>query len=66
MSTVTQEALSPETASFLSQGLLKGFIGGEDVESSNGETFITHDPGSGETIAEVSHLQPDDVNRAVE
>ena len=44
MSTVTQEALSPETASFLSQGPLKGFIGGKDVESSNGETFITHDP----------------------
>ena len=66
MSTVTQEALSPETVSFLSQGLLKGFIGGKDVASSNGETFITHDPGSGKTIAEVFHLQPDDVNKAVE
>ena len=66
MSTVTQEALLPETASFLSQGTLKGFIGGKAVESSSGETFITHDPGSGETIAEVFHLQPDDVNKAVE
>ncbi len=66
MSTATQEALSPETTSFLSQGPLKGFIGGKNVGSSNGETFITHDPGSGETIAEVSHFQPDDVNRAVE
>ncbi len=66
MTTATQEALLPEVTSFLSQSPLKGFIGGKATESSNRETFTTHDPGSGETLAEVFHLQSDDVNNAVE
>ncbi len=66
MTTATQEALLPEVTSFLSQSPLKGFIGGKATESSNRETFTTHDPGSGETLAEVFHLQSDDVNSAVE
>jgi aldehyde dehydrogenase (NAD+) len=66
MPTVTKEALLPEVTSFLSQSPLKGFIGGKATESSNRETFLTHDPGSGETLTEVFHLQSDDVNSAVE
>ena len=66
MTTATKEALLPEVTSFLSQSPLKGFIGGKATESSNRETFTTHDPGSGETLAEVFHLQSGDVSSAVE
>ncbi len=61
-----QKAILPEVAAFLSQGPIKGFVGGQEVESSNGETFATHDPGSGQKLADVFAMQGDDVDRAVE
>jgi acyl-CoA reductase-like NAD-dependent aldehyde dehydrogenase len=65
MTTMQAIECLPEVAEFLSAGPLKGVIGGKDVESSNGETFATCDPGSKEILAEVYSMQPDDVDRAV-
>jgi len=56
----------PEVAEFFSRTPLKAVIGGREVPSSNGEGFETRDPGSGETLATVSAMQPDDVDRAVQ
>ncbi len=43
----------------------KLLINNEWVESSDGETFSTYDPSTGETIAEVSAASAKDVDRAV-
>jgi acyl-CoA reductase-like NAD-dependent aldehyde dehydrogenase len=56
----------PEVAAFLASGPLKAVIGGQDVESSNGEVFVTCDPGSKQCLASVYAMQPDDVQRAVQ
>ena len=68
MATVAQkqDLLHPDVVKFLSAGPHQAVIGGQQVASSSGETFTTHDPGSGETIAEVHHMTPDDVERAVD
>jgi acyl-CoA reductase-like NAD-dependent aldehyde dehydrogenase len=42
------------------------FIDGEDVASLSGETFLSENPATGETIAEVSAGQAEDVEKAVE
>jgi len=55
----------PEVADFLGQGPLPGVIGGQDVMASNHAVFSTRDPGSGQPLAEVAAMQPDDVDRAV-
>ncbi len=55
----------PEVREFLDSGPLKGVFGGRDVESSNGETLTTLDPGSKEPLATVYAMQPDDVDRVV-
>ncbi len=57
--------LLPEVAAFLTQSPLSGVIGGQNVMASNGEVFCTRDPGSGQPLAEVAAMQPDDVDRAV-
>ena len=57
--------LLPEASKFVYSGPHKAIIGGKEVESSNGETFETRDPGSGEKLADVYNMQPDDVDRAV-
>jgi aldehyde dehydrogenase (NAD+) len=56
----------PQVAEFLSRAPLKAVIGGREVPSSNGDVFETRDPGSGEVLAEVCAMQPDDVDRAVQ
>jgi len=56
----------PEVGEFLASGPLKGVIGGQDVESSQGETLTTFDPGSKEPLATVYAMQPADVDRAVQ
>jgi acyl-CoA reductase-like NAD-dependent aldehyde dehydrogenase len=61
----TSTPLLPEVAAFLAESPLKAVIGGRDTPASNGETFQTRDPGSKELLAEVSAMQPDDVDRAV-
>ncbi|MDY0170508.1 MAG: aldehyde dehydrogenase family protein [Thermoguttaceae bacterium] len=57
--------LMPEVDDFLKSGCVQGVIGGQQVASSGNQTFTTVDPGSGEVLAEVSAMQPDDVDRAV-
>jgi aldehyde dehydrogenase (NAD+) len=59
-------AVGTEVAAFLQQGPLRGVIEGRRVAASNGELFVTRDPGSGQPLAEVAAMQPDDVDRAVE
>ena len=67
MSTTVQEQhVLPEVQEFLSRGPHKAVIGGQEFASSNGATFTTRDPGSGDTLAEVYDMQPDDVERAVD
>ena len=66
MATVAKSRLLPEVERFLNGKTLSGFVGGKEVQSSNGETFTTYDPGSGEKIADVYALQADDVERAIE
>ena len=65
MATAVQTNRHPKVEEYLSHGPLQGFIGGKSVASSSGETFETHDPGSGEVLAEVHAMQADDVDRAV-
>ena len=65
MTTATASSLLPEVESFLSSGPLKAFIGGKEFASSTGETFETHDPGTGEKLADVHHLSKQDVDAAV-
>jgi len=42
------------------------FINGEFVEAEGGETFATHDPATGEQIAEVAKASRDDAIRAIQ
>lgn len=65
MATPQKPTLLPEVAEFLSKGPLAAIIGGQWVESASGETFATCDPGSGEVLAQVHAMQPEDVDRAV-
>lgn len=66
MSTTTVNDVLPEVKEFLSQGPLAAVIGGQEVASSNGETFETRDPGSKVVLAEVYAMQPADVDQAVQ
>ncbi len=66
MATTTKPDLLPEVTDFLSTKPLLGVIGGHAAPSSTGETFITVDPGTGDVLAEVSAMQADDVDRAVQ
>jgi aldehyde dehydrogenase (NAD+) len=66
MATTMKSALLPEVTDFLSSQFLKGLMGGRSIPSSTGATFTTVDPGSGEVLAEVSAMQADDVDRAVQ
>ena len=58
-------SLLPEVSAFLGKSSHGAFIAGEEVQASNGETFETRDPGTGETLATVASLQPEDIDRAV-
>lgn len=66
MSTTTASELYPEVKAFLEEGTLKGVVGGKEIESAGGETFVTSDPGSGKQLAEVFSFQPGDVDMAVD
>ena len=65
MATAVKSELLPEATAFLEKGPHRAFVGGKSLESANGETFATLDPGSGETLAEAYAMQPSDVDRAV-
>lgn len=58
--------LRPEVQSFLDGSPLASFVGGQEVQSSDGSTFATYDPGSLEKLADVYELQPADIDRAVD
>ena len=66
MATATQPNLLPEVAEFLASGPLEGVIGGQPARAHGGQILTTRDPGSGETLAEVYAMQPEDVDRAVQ
>ncbi len=66
MATARATELLPEVAVFLARGPLGAFIGGEEVPSAGEAVFETRDPGSGQVLAEVCAMQPDDVDRAVQ
>ncbi len=66
MATVAAPNRIREVEAFLSSGIKSGFVNGKEMASSNGKTFFTKDPGSGETYAEVYAFQPDDVAKGVD
>jgi aldehyde dehydrogenase (NAD+) len=66
MSATMASTLLPEVQKFLAEETLAGFVGGKHVPSADGTTFTTFDPGSGERLADVHDLQPNDVARAVD
>ncbi|HVT28303.1 MAG TPA: aldehyde dehydrogenase family protein [Lacipirellulaceae bacterium] len=64
MATATVDVL-PEVGKFLDSELQRPWVGGKQVAASNGDTFETHDPGSGEKLATVPHFSERDVDAAV-
>ena len=55
MATVMSELL-PEVDAVLENSLQRPLVGGKEVEASDGRTFETHDPGSGDVLATVPNL----------
>lgn len=66
MATTDVDHCATEVNEFLKSGCLSGVIGGQQAAASGTQTFATRDPGSGEVLAEVSAMQPEDVHCAVE
>jgi aldehyde dehydrogenase (NAD+) len=64
MATATTSLL-PDVNSFLSKSLQQPWVGGKEVAASEGGTFETHDPGTGEKLATVPHFSNRDVDAAV-
>jgi aldehyde dehydrogenase (NAD+) len=64
MSTATRELL-PEVGKFLDSELQRPWIGGKELNSADGGTFETRDPGSGDKLATVPHHTAKDVDAAV-
>ena len=65
METAAQTELLPEVQEFLDKKIHGALIGGVEVMASDGGTFDTHDPGSGERLATVANLTAEDVEHAV-
>jgi acyl-CoA reductase-like NAD-dependent aldehyde dehydrogenase len=65
MATATAQALSESARAFISRRPAPHLIGGEWREATDGRTFDTVDPATGETIVEVALGGPEDVDRAV-
>lgn len=65
MATATQNQLHTEVESFLSQGTIGSWIGGEACDGKDG-TFSTFNPGNGAKLADVAACSADDVHRAVD
>lgn len=64
MTTATRELL-PQVNKFLDSELQRPWIGGKEATASDGGTFETHDPGSGQKLATVPHHTARDVDAAV-
>lgn len=58
--------LLPEVRRFLALLPVPAVIGGRDVTAASGGSFRTYDPGSGVLLAEVTALQAEDVDAAVQ
>ena len=65
MATATAKSLSEPAREFLSAAPHGHWIGGERVASADGRSFETIDPATAESICEVAHGGPEDVDRAV-
>ena len=65
MATIQGQEICPKVEAFLASGPLKGWVGGNGVEATDGQTFTTQDPGTGEVLAEVFSFQKADVDNAV-
>jgi aldehyde dehydrogenase (NAD+) len=57
--------LLPEVSSFLAKPLKQPWVGGKEVIASDGATFETRDPGSGEKLGSVPHFNARDVDAAI-
>ena len=66
MSVMERTEHLPEVEAFLGRGPLEGVIGGQNVAAAHGELLETRDPGSGQRLADVAAMQPEDVDRAVQ
>ena len=66
MNTTIASTLLPEVQEFLAEETIASFVGGKPIFSDDDVTFATHDPGSGEKLADVHDLEPNDVARAVD
>jgi len=64
MATATVELL-PEVGKFLDASLQQPLVGGKSAKSSDGGTFETHDPGTGDKLATVPSFTKKDVDAAV-
>jgi phenylacetaldehyde dehydrogenase len=61
----TATRLDPKVTAFLESGDKKLLINGRWVEAASGKTFATHNPATGEVLANVAEGDQEDVNRAV-
>ena len=66
MSTLPKLTLLPEVEKFLSRERLTSFVGGQPLASSSNNCIATYDPGSGEKLADVEELTPQEVDQAVQ
>ncbi|WP_430333779.1 aldehyde dehydrogenase family protein [Rhodococcus sp. ACT016] len=64
MTVVAEQSVSPRVREFLA-GTKQLYIGGEFVDAASGRTFVTHDPATGERLADVAHGEAADIDRAV-
>jgi acyl-CoA reductase-like NAD-dependent aldehyde dehydrogenase len=64
MATATLD-LIPEVGKFLDSELQQPLVGGKAATGSDKASFETHDPGSGEKLATVPHMNAKDVDAAV-
>ncbi len=57
--------LPRDVTHFLAKQPLAAMIGGKETYASDDGVFVTHDPGTGEALAEVSAMQAKEVDQAV-
>ncbi|HVA22556.1 MAG TPA: aldehyde dehydrogenase family protein [Candidatus Micrarchaeia archaeon] len=63
---MTARELDPRVQAFLSGGPKRLLIDGALVEAISGKTFATHDPATGEHLADVAEGEAADIDRAVQ
>ena len=66
MSVLAKFKLLPEVTAFLKGIPFPGFVGGKDFPGTGTALIATHDPGSGEKIADIHDMTAPDVDRAVD